>query len=103
MARKFSELEAKMTPERIAAGKERARVMLEELPLNRLRVARELTQEHLGRLLGKDQSAVSQIERRTDMYISTLADFIKAMGGDLELRANFPDGSVRVKIADSRE
>jgi len=31
-----------------------------------------------------------------DMYISTLRGVIKAMGGDLEIVARFPDGSVRI-------
>jgi len=61
-----------------------------------LRAARDLTQEHLSRILGVRQAAVSKLERRTDMYISTLADFIKAMGGTLEIRAIFPDGNVRI-------
>ena len=30
------------------------------------------------------------------MYISTLRGYIKAMGGDLEIIARFPDGSVRI-------
>jgi hypothetical protein len=94
--RNFRELEAQMDPDRVAAGKARAKKMLEELPFHKLRSARELTQEHLARLLKKDQSGISQLERRTDMYLSTLADFIKALGGELEIRANFPDGSVRV-------
>ena len=66
------------------------------LPLNRLRNARNLTQEHFAGILRKDQSAISQMERRSDMYVRTLADFIKAMGGELEIRANFPEGSIRI-------
>jgi len=92
----FRELEEKMGPERIAASNARVQKMLEEMPLNHLRAARDLTQEHLAKILNKDQSAISQIERRTDMYISTLGDFIRAMGGELEIRANFPEGSVRI-------
>jgi len=42
------------------------------------------------------QASVSKLERRTDMYISTLRGYIKAMGGDLEIIARFPDGSVRI-------
>jgi len=30
------------------------------------------------------------------MYISTLRNFIKAMGDDLEIIATFPDGSVQI-------
>jgi hypothetical protein len=92
----FRELEARMEPERIAASNARVKKMIEEMPLGRLRAARELTQEHLAAILHKDQSAVSQIERRTDMYIRTLSDFVRALGGELEIRANFPDGTVRI-------
>jgi DNA-binding XRE family transcriptional regulator len=93
---KFSELKAKMTPKQIADSDAHLKTMIEEMPLNRLRAARELTQSHLASILNKNQSAISQIERRTDMYVRTLADFIKAMGGELEIRANFPDGTVRI-------
>lgn len=94
--RNFRELEAKMTPAQIAERDAHVKQMLAELPLNRLRAARNLTQEHLTHILSKDQSAISQLERRTDMYVRTLADFVKALGGELEIRANFPDGSVRI-------
>jgi hypothetical protein len=94
--RNFRELEQQMGPERIAASDSRVRKMIEQMPLNRLRAARQLTQEHLAKLMKKDQSAISQMERRSDMYLSTLADFIKALGGDLEIRANFPDGTVKI-------
>jgi transcriptional regulator with XRE-family HTH domain len=94
--KKFSELEARMGPARIAASNARVKQMIEEMPLHRVREARNLTQKHLAGILHKDQSAISQIERRTDMYVRTLADFIEALGGELEIRANFPDGTVRI-------
>jgi len=43
-----------------------------------------------------NQAAISKLERRTDMYIGTLRSYIKAMGGDLEVIARFPDGEVRI-------
>ncbi|HVY91448.1 MAG TPA: XRE family transcriptional regulator [Bryobacteraceae bacterium] len=92
----FRELEKKTGPARIAASDARVRKMIEEMPLQRLRSARALTQEHLAHIMKKDQSGISQLERRTDMYVSTLADFVRAMGGELEIRANFPDGTVRL-------
>jgi hypothetical protein len=94
--RNFRELEARMSPKQIKVRDALVREMIEEMPLSRLRAARNLTQEHLATLLNKDQSAISQMERRTDMYIHTLGDFIRAMGGELEIRANFADGSVRI-------
>jgi DNA-binding XRE family transcriptional regulator len=97
MARKFSELREKMSPAARAASEREFRRMVEEMPLRRLRAARELTQENLAKVLRVKQSEVSKIERRTDMYLSTLASYVKAMGGTLEIRAAFPNGEV-VKI-----
>ena len=67
------------------------------MPLDELRVAREMTQESLASVLGVKQASISKMERRTDMYVSTLAKFIEAMGGKLEIRACFPEGSVRIR------
>ena len=96
MAKNFKELQAKMAPERRARNAAAAKKMVEEMPLDELREARELTQEQLARVLRVNQAAVSKMERRTDMYLSTLQGIIKAMGGQLEIRAVFPDGVVRI-------
>jgi len=54
--------------------------MLKEMPLQELRAARELTQQSLAEIMDVSQAEVSKIERRTDVYVSTLARFIEAMG-----------------------
>ena len=96
MARNFRELEEKMRPESRARVRQKAESMIRELPLEELRAARALTQEQLAKILNTNQSAVSKLERRADMYLSTLRTFIRAMGGDLEIRAVFPDGGTIV-------
>ena len=96
MAKPFNLLRDKMSPERRARVEARVQQAIQDMALAELRAARELTQEHLSDVLGVKQSAVSKLERRADMYVSTLRSFIKAMGGDLEIRAVFPDGSVRI-------
>jgi DNA-binding XRE family transcriptional regulator len=95
-ARNFSELRAKMSPEARERSDARAREMLANMPLDELRAARELTQENLAAVLGVKQASISKMERRADMYISTLSKFIEAMGGKLEIRACFPEGTVRI-------
>jgi transcriptional regulator with XRE-family HTH domain len=97
MAKKFSELREKMSPAARAESEREFQRMVKEMPLRKLRTARELTQENLASVLHVKQSEVSKIERRTDMYLSTLASYVKAMGGTLEVRAVFPNGEV-VKI-----
>jgi hypothetical protein len=47
--------------------------------------------------------SISKLERRADMYISTLRDFVRAMGGDLEITARFPDGEVRINQFDLKK
>lgn len=96
MTQPFNHLRDKMSPERQARVEARVQQAIQEMALAELRAARDLTQEHLASLLGIKQSAISKLERRADMYVSTLRDFIKAMGGDLEIRAVFPDGTVRI-------
>ena len=96
MAKKIEELWAKMSPERRAKSEALARQMIAEMPLHQIRRARQLTQETLARNLNLRQSEVSKIEKRTDMYVSTLASYIKAMGGELEIRAVFPDSVTRI-------
>jgi predicted transcriptional regulator len=96
MAKNFNNLRKKMSPARRARNEAAARKMIEEMALDELREARELTQEQLARVLRVNQAAVSKMERRADMYLSTLHGIIKAMGGELEIRAIFPDGIVRI-------
>lgn len=96
MAKKFAELRAKMSPESLARAEEKAQVLLAEMPLNELRQARGLSQKVLAEVLHVQQPSIAKMERRTDMYISTLRSHIEAMGGQLEVVARFPDGSVKI-------
>lgn len=59
--------------------------------LQDLRKSRELTQETVAALLGVNQENVSRLERRNDLLLSTLRDYIGAMGGELDIVARFPD------------
>jgi len=96
MTKKFSELEKKMSPERRAKIDAEVKVALAEMPLNELRYARGLSQKMLADTLHIQQPAIAKLEKRTDMYISTLRSHINAMGGDLDIIARFPDGDVRI-------
>ncbi len=96
MAKKFAALRARMSaPARTRAGN-KAAAMLAEMPLHELRQARGLTQKALAQALQVQQPSIAKLERRADMYLSTLRNHIKAMGGELEIVARFPDGSVKI-------
>jgi len=96
MAKKFSNLRAKMKPDARERANLMAQSMLAEMPLNELRQARGLSQKMLAEVLHVQQPAIAKIEKRTDMYLSTLRSHIEAMGGELDIVARFPDGSVKI-------
>ena len=98
MARNFRELEAQMSPERRARVEARVKEELAKMPLHQLRNAREMTQTRLAEVLEMDQGNISKLEKRTDMYLSTLRSYVEAMGGVLEIRAVFPDGEVKIDL-----
>ena len=97
MAKKFSELRIKMSPDSRERSDAIAQVMLAEMPLNELRQARGLSQKMLADVLHVQQPSIAKLEKRTDMYISTVRSHIEAMGGELEVVAKFPDGSIKIR------
>jgi DNA-binding transcriptional regulator YiaG len=97
MAKNFKELRARISAATKAASAVEHRRLVEEMSLLQLRKARELTQTRIADELHMGQGDVSKLERRTDMYVSTLASYLRAVGADLEIRAVFPDGRA-VKI-----
>jgi len=96
MANKFSALRQQMSPESQGRARAKAQAMLAEMPLNELRQARGLSQKMLAEVLHVQQPSIAKMEKRTDMYLSTLRSHIEAMGGELEVVARFPDGAVKI-------
>ena len=66
-----------------------------------VRQAFPLTQDTLARTLNVKQAEISKIENRADMLMSTLRNFVQAMGGDLEVRAVFPDRAIEISTFSS--
>ncbi|BDP42261.1 transcriptional regulator [Deinococcus aetherius] len=96
MAKKWSDLRAKMTPEQQARAAAKAEGMLVQLQLAELRQARSKTQVEVAQAMDTQQAAVSKLERREDMYLSTLREYIEALGGELKLVASFPDADIPI-------
>jgi transcriptional regulator with XRE-family HTH domain len=96
MARKFAELEAKMSTKAIERSDARYRKMVAEMALHELRRARGISQVRLAEALHIKQPNVAKLEKRTDIYISTLRATIEAMGGTLDIMACFPEGKVKI-------
>jgi DNA-binding XRE family transcriptional regulator len=87
--------------ERLAAVAKGQSLIAEEATLREIRAAHSQSQAMIAEKFGVNQAAVSKLERRTDMYVSTLRDYIRAMGGELEIIARFP-GKPPIKISQFR-
>jgi DNA-binding XRE family transcriptional regulator len=97
MAHKWRDIRRTLSPEQEEATRQYVKSVVEAVTLNQLREARSLTQANLASVLGVNQGSVSKMEKRTDMYVSTLRSFIQAMGGQLQIRAVFPEGEVEIE------
>lgn len=92
------EVIGKLPASRRAKIKARATELIaEELGLQELRKSKQVTQEQVAERLGGKQVYVSRLEKRADMKLSTLREYVKAIGGDLQLVVTFPEGSVRLR------
>ena len=97
MAKRFQDLLKRMPPDRLDRIDQRKKAILHDITLKELRQAFELTQQQLAETLKINQAAISKMESQSDMYISTLRKFLKAMGATLKIVAEFPDGEVVIE------
>jgi len=102
--RKYDEIHKRVVArpgatERVARHREEA---LAELGLYELRRSENVSQVELAERLDITQSAVSKIEHAEDVRLSTLRDYVEALGGHLELRARFADRDVAIEVGNER-
>jgi hypothetical protein len=82
----------------IAAGVEQVR---QEYTLRGLREFAAMKQAEVGQAMGVSQGAVSQIEGRGDLLVSTLQHYVGALGGSIEMVVTLPDRApVRLALTD---
>lgn len=88
MAKKLEQLMAELPQARRTAIEARAGQLA---TLKDLRQAARQTQQDLAAALGVGQDTISRLEKRSDMLLSTMRRYVEAMGGSLELVAQFPN------------
>ena len=89
---KFSDLRAKMAPQRIARNEAAARRMMSELLLCELREQSGMTQRELAAALGIKQPTLAHMEKQDDIQVSTLRRLVEALGSELDLIVRLPQG-----------
>lgn len=97
MAKKFNELRAKMPPDRQRQNKAKANRNLLEMTLQELRQnVTNLNQDDIAEILRVTQGYISKLERQDDMLLSRLYAYVEALGGELEIKAKFPNREVQI-------
>jgi hypothetical protein len=91
MATNWNDLKHKSSPEVRAKLQSEAHAELDRIGFHKLRLARKQTQVAIAERLKIGQGAVSRIEKQSDFLLSTLREYVGALGGQLELRVRFPD------------
>jgi len=87
-----------MSPEAQARAAARAEALWADMQLQAVGQARQMTRADVGAALGIEQAAMSKLERRHDMHVSTLREYVRAWGGELKLVASFPEGDIALNL-----
>ncbi|MFA7235833.1 MAG: XRE family transcriptional regulator [Phycisphaeraceae bacterium] len=85
-----------MSPERRARVDAKAHEMMVEMLLAEVRKEAGLTQAEVAEALNIRQPSLSKLESQDDMQISTLRRIVAALGGELELVAKMPGGTIKL-------
>jgi len=89
-----------MTPASRGRAKKRANAILKRMTLDELRKDRKMTQGKLALAMKMEQSEVSRLEKRTEVKLGTLRNYVSALGGHIEIRAVFPDKNVELALSE---
>ena len=97
MAKSFDDLVKRTTTKKTQAkAAHRAQELLGELLLSEVRQLAGKSQQEVAETLGMKQPSLSKLEKQADMQVSTLRKIVKALGGELEVLARFPKGTVKI-------
>lgn len=104
MAKNFEALrkDVRSDPERSRRVDTYKRAMLDAMRLGDLRESRDATQSELAEVMHVSQANVSQIERSDNLYLRTLAGYVAALGGRLEINAVFDDRVVPLGVIEEQ-
>jgi plasmid maintenance system antidote protein VapI len=102
MAKSFDELVKRTTTKKTQAkAARRTQELLGELLLSEVRELTGKSQSEVAATLGIKQPSLSKLEKQRDIQISTLQKIVKALGGELQVLAKFPKGTVKIDQFDA--
>jgi len=98
--RSWNEISAKLetNPERRSRIEQGEQAIEVGLTISQLRETRHATQGYVAERMNVTQSNVSHFERNPNIFLRSLASYVEALGGRLEIRAVFPDQVVTLAV-----
>ena len=93
MAKPISELMNTLSKSDQAIVGAKAAEMITALRLAKLRKQLGFTQAQVAGAMHIKQPTVAEMEKRADMHLSTLRQYVQVLGANLEINAKLPDGS----------
>src|SRR5579884_2220356 len=89
-----------MTKASRARARKRANAILKRMTLDELRKDRKMTQGKLALAMKIEQSEVSRLEKRSEVKLGTLRNYVSALGGHIEIHAVFPDKDFELVLSE---
>ena len=99
MATDFLDFMASLPQDRRERIEARTREMAAAIRLAELRKQQNLTQKQMAERIHTSQANISKLESRADVHLSTLRQYVHALGGKLDVQVVMPVGT-RLTIAE---
>ncbi len=69
-----------------------------EIKIKEIRELLGITQQELADLTGQQQSSISKLENREDVFMKTMVKVIRALGGEIEIKAHFNECDISLSL-----
>jgi transcriptional regulator with XRE-family HTH domain len=85
---------ADLPADRQQAINNKSKVLSQSIELAKLRKNKQLKQTELAALMGVSQASISKVESGKDIQLSTLQNYVRALGGEVSIIAKMPNNEV---------
>ena len=85
---------ADLPTDRQQAINNKYKILSQSIELAKLRKAKQLKQTELAVIMGVSQASISKVESGKDIQLSTLQNYVRALGGEVSIIAKMPNSDV---------
>ena len=85
---------ADLPADRQQAINNKSKILSQSIGLAKLRKTKQLKQIELAAMMGVSQASISKVESGKDIQLSTLQNYVRALGGEVSMIAKMPNSDV---------